>query len=419
MDKPISTQPRRYPKLRMTVVAFWLLTLAAYGQGSLRPDIEHDLTLFRVLVIPLGGYLAWRFRALSIIGIALTTLLLYSCVQQLAHPYPVDWISIRSFFVAALVLVFMIIIYQTAERLGSSFLAKHLIVVYLISFVGAALEYWFGVEYPNVISRKQYIDLWSGNGNIASVGIAAVATTFLYAAFKVNRPRATMLALLASIPAILLLLANSSRAALVGLLAIVWLHTIMAAVRFAGMHSTSRVFVSILITTVAAMGVLSIPPIVGGIEMILNGDINSQLIEPTIQVLRLDADKNLTAVGVRTHLTVVGIHKFFDSYGLGIGPGGSYRITAMLYSHVSSFHNPLIQLLTEFGFLFLIPCLGIFAIALKKLSLARIMLFAAHCLALAFISISDTSLQSNYLFLSAAVFTVFLGIGKVKFSCKI
>jgi hypothetical protein len=115
----------------------------------------------------------------------------------------------------------------------------------------------------------------------------------------------------------------------------------------------------------------------------------------------------------------VGIHKFFESYGLGIGPGGSYRITAMLYeSYVSSFHNPLIQLLTEFGFLFLIPCLGIFAIALKELSLARIMLFAAHCLALAFISISDTSLLSNYLFLSAAAFTLFIGIGKVKLRYK-
>jgi hypothetical protein len=341
-------EPDARPSVRVQVAVYAFL-LSGYAQGVLRLSPDSDVTLFRVLLLPVGGYLLLTGGQAAAFAIAFGILATYTLGLAFITPYAWTSHNTAYFIHYAVLVLYFFLIRAVLQRFGPVSFHRHLTAVYVLILASCALQYLTGFAYPGIpFPDKGGLPIWIGGVNEASLAILGyLAVLFAYARL---RPAGVI----GAVGGVAVIWINGSRAVLLAtalLLVVTALLKLTAALprpyrrRWLVPHVAGLV-------TVLLMAAIAVKDV--RIHMPDHDTSLHELVEePLERIASLRLSSNYTSVDVRANLAIAGLRALYATAFLGIGPGNSRAITARFYAPrlVTSFHNFLMQCVAEYGLL--------------------------------------------------------------------
>jgi len=324
--------------IRNNKFIIYLLLFAASFNTVLRPSIESDITLFRLMspIILLNVLLnrskdSFGSRIAILMGITLYGMV----VGILSRFAQMDVLFLAHYLLLAVFVMFVLDIAKKRDNIVYNFLR----FAFFLSFVLGCLEILTSWHLPNTNYRPHEIVSFFWNGNESS---AFVASTSVVMYLKNKRKVFSWLYLCMGFTFSYF---NSSRLTMAAL-ALLFIYLVIKKL---------TVYLPVILS-IFTRNFLIITFF--GILWVIKGD--------TITIYALLLGKNILTGNVfynvgsifnRINAVTLGLHELFSSYGFGIGPGnsrifmteiivpGTERFTAY------SMHNPVLQFFVEYGFL--------------------------------------------------------------------
>ena len=381
-----------------------LLTfVVAYLNPVLRASEESIFTAFRLLLPLVGAVFFVRFAHRSgtrRVILCIAVVLAYSLVQMTAFGLLSDgfiWSYLIN-VIALIVFIFFIHTYQ--ELYGRDSLFRHLYFWYAVLVIASIHQLLTGFAYPNVEHREGVARIFHGQENDASLALAAFVPILL------QRSRHDPLAVVLLVAGVCIIYLNDTRGVLIGvaaypvMLAVPWLANALGRRAKVLKPLLGLLILSVLLTTIGTMK--DVPIELANKE----SSLGELVVEPLAQIAAGEMmDAELTSINLRVTMTIVGLQQFFSTFGFGIGPGASTHFVEQYYSGIAtSMHVFPLQLLTEYGWLFLAVMLWITAKFGPRLGWRR---FVPLFFFFNLVTISITAgAITNYYFFACAAFAL-------------
>lgn len=329
--------------------------LASFGNTVLRPDIDSDVTLFRVLAPILCIYIFFKMPLgtsrimLWFIGFAAySTILAFSYSSDMSQFIP-SIVHYAYIFLLYIVMKF----YQ--RLLGVRFERSYFrFIGFTIVFIFLCLgfELLLGNPFPNLYfvgeDDLQGLRAFYWNQNDLAVVLCAFGWIIL-----TRRNTPILIKTLYAIAAGGVLVLNGSKSALAAFIIVIILanaHFIVS--RFqTGIH-LAKGFLAISIFLIAGLflfyGDLEFSTVQGTYTL------NGLFVHPIANIMALNpSGEQLGSINNRIDATIFVLIEYFRSYGAGLGPGGSWLVLTLpqyTLGGAQSPHNALLQLLVDFGY---------------------------------------------------------------------
>jgi hypothetical protein len=250
-------------------------------------------------------------------------------------------------FVLLLILVYMRRAYPDFERSFVRFFGGF----YFFLCISLALEFIFGLTYPNLYTPENDLPALRAfywNQNDVAVVLCGFAWLFLVDDRYTSSQRATLILLTAAT-----LIYNDSKAALISLLFSVAIATVFI------LNNRFRIKPSVWIVISLFVFLFTLIPISVLLDQpigFLSGEysLNDLLYEPIKRIVTLETTGEFWgSLNNRIDAAISVLIEYFRSFGLGLGPGGSWLVLTLPQYELGgakSPHNALLQFIVDFGF---------------------------------------------------------------------
>jgi hypothetical protein len=330
-----------------------LLTfLAAYLNPLLRETEESPVTAYRIILPFAAIFLVARYPHSPLVHqfvLTLSLVLAYSVAQMYMLGLLGD-AFVWSYLLNVLAAVaFVHFVYAYKLLYGEESLFRHLYFWYIVLVAASVHQLATGFEYPVVPYRDGVARIFHGQENDASLAIAA----FLPMAWaRCKRDPLMLLLLVAGVSVIYI---NGTRGVLVAVAAYPLL--VLASKVSWRMSARLRVLRPFIIAIVAVI-VMSAVYVAKDVQFGLVGDddasIAALVLDPIAEIAAGQLmDAELTSINLRVTTAVLGLQRYFETFGVGVGPGASTYFVREWYEGIAlSMHVFPLQLMVESGWLF-------------------------------------------------------------------
>lgn len=334
-------------------VMLYITILTAFGNTVLRPSIESDITAYR-LFAPMALIAVFFARPALVIRYAVGYLVFALYGWYLAVSYSHDLsqfipslVHYLYLFVLLVMLVYMTRAYSDFETSFMRFFWRF----YVFLWISLGLEFAFGIKYPNLYVPENDLPAvrafyWNQND------VAVVLCTFAWLFLVDDRYSLMRRSVLAAFTAAVLIY-NDSKAALISLffsVLVAFVFSINGRVRIrpsVWVAASIVVFASALVPIIAILD-RPVAFVSGGYSL------DDLLYQPVKRVLTLETTGEFWgSLNNRTDAAISVLIEYFRTYGIGLGPGGSWLVLTLPQYELGgakSPHNALLQFAVDFGF---------------------------------------------------------------------
>lgn len=335
-------------------VLFFLIFIAALGNTIFRPEIEHPLTLYRILA-PIG--LIAMFLARPMLVTKMVTSFLFFVVYNigLAAAYGGGYSELGTSLIHYFYIFVLLILFVGMKHLDPDFdehFLRFLQVFYAFLIFNLFVELFTGSYYPNL-----YVDIPGGRSLRAFYwnenDLAVVLGMVVWLVLALDRYRGAVRTAVAAIT-VLVLYYNDSKAALFSLLFIsIPVAVLMHVGRHGRIAGKMRFFAS------GALGIIAVYMLLAFASVDLpfastTYSLENMLVRPIQRILALEASgETWGSLNNRTDAAIFVIIEYLRTGGLGLGAGGSWLVLSMSEYRLGgamSPHNALLQFVVDFGY---------------------------------------------------------------------
>lgn len=314
---------------------FFSFLFIGYLNATLRPNLESNITLFRVLlpVFFLFSFVLFKTTMIKCV-IVIFIFFIYGVFTAMVMSSFENFNVV--YFLHYSTLIFLAFLtFAMIRRFGIHSLYTHLKLVYVLMIALAILQFFYPYELPNTLYRLT-LNIYYWVENDFSTALAAFIPFLL-----VDRNKKILNWILAFL-GVLIIIYNSSRIALLSILFFV-IFKLLNRFGWAGY-------------TLSAIAVFFLFIIFKDYKLEGNS-IYQMLVDPFGHIFSLTTYSQVGSIFDRTNALIFGLIELIKSYGFGIGPGNGtllfeqpeyYLVTAQ------SMHNFVAQIIVEYGWLMLI-----------------------------------------------------------------
>ena len=343
-------------------IPFWhiIILLSAFLNAALRPDIDSDITLFRIVLPIILIYIVINDKiAAKNLFIIISLFTILQSISFTFSPYELSYINIVVYANYLVMFAFSIYIYIISNKFGRSSLDSFItLYIYALIFF-SFMQYYYGIQVINVQERSA-LNSWYGNENDASLTL----TAFIFYRCRFGLSWKTVPAILS---AIIIIWYNGSRTCLL-MLSIIPFYLVY--------KNYGWIYLSALI----ALLIVSVTTLLG-ITGSLNDSLKdvSKFLMALYQGLIIIFDLKvvpgvISSVDVRSMAAVLAIIDFLDYPLFGTGAGNTYALvdnnSSIFNGVISSIHNMPLMIAAETGIV------GSLFIILALKSMSRIPLWS-------------------------------------------
>lgn len=384
-------------KEKATFIIHAAILIIAGLSTILRPSIESNITLFRV-VLPflfLGFFVVNTKKAITL-SVVIIVFLIYSLMVSLAGKYHAFSVVFNLYYIT--VFFFYFYCEEVVRSCKPESIHRLLVYIYKTIIVLAYIQLFFGGVYFNTQDRLPAVNIFFWNENELSA-VIAIFTPLFFLKSKSNFKYFWLAA------AIYMILYNDAKLALLSLIVFFGGYLIIKfkvfKIRYIGFIFLGALSL-ILLFFLREYSIQGKYTIEYFLSRLANGVWTQQPLE------------HIGTFNSRSNAIILGVRDLLDSYFLGIGPGNSLLMIKEIvvpgterYSALSM-HNFTLQIITEMG-IFGIGIIGFFI--LKVNQAAKRSYYPVNLVFLFFISslISITLLSgawSNYFYLFILFYAV-------------
>ena len=323
-----------------------LILLSSYANASLRLDADNPITMYRLL-LPVVLLLLFSMDRSRYWKLVITSALLvaYAFIACILSRFAITLDNIKYLVDYIVVIVTCFFTLSVQARYGRDWVWDHLIKCFYVFIFLAFVQKFTGINYPNVQARGfNSVNLFYWNENDFSLVLSMVILAVVIS----KKRNFVMIAM--SCAAAFIVIFNDSKVAILGV-AIALLIKLIAP------------FVTMRNVLISAVVLLSFIAVILYQPAWLNQDIgfrgnftiNLLIVEPVQRIITLNPyPQFFGSIAERVNGAIFGIHEYFVSWGVGIGPGNSVSMLALpqySFENMKSLHNFPLQLLLEFGFM--------------------------------------------------------------------
>ena len=377
-------------KHKVAVIIHFIVLLIAGMSTVLRPSIESNLTLFRVL---LPFLFVWFFLINTKKAIELSVIIVLFLAYSLIVSYLSRFHTFSIVFNLYYITVFFFFYYykEVLKVCGAVAIYKFLTLIFKTIIVLGLIQFFFGGVYFNTQDRLPAINIFFWNENEYSSVLAIFSSLFF-----LKEKRIFKYIWLAA--ALFLMIYNDAKLAVFSLIVFfagfIVLKSKLLKIKYIGFALVGiiGIFLLFLLREYSIQGEYTIEYFVSRLgEHVWSG-------EPLVHIGTFNA---------RSNAVILGIKEFVNSYFLGIGPGNSLPMMQEIvvpgtekYTALSM-HNFTLQIVTEmgiFGILILLSFLSKISKAAEKSVYGTNMVFVFFISCLISITLLSGA-WSNYFYL--------------------
>lgn len=358
--------------MRATRLLFFIVLAAGIGNTVLRPEMENPYTLYRLLA-PIGLLVVCAANAplaAKAIG-AFLVFTLYNVV--LATAYGGDYSqllpSLVHYLYLFIPLVMMLHLRARDTGFDNAFL-RFAEVFYVFLLANLLLEMAVGSYYPNLSpddSDDGSVRAFFWNQNDLAVVLCVIA----WFALTLDRYRGPVRGIVVLVTVWLLYL-NDSKAALISLLVFsLPVYGILRASAAARIPTAVWAGVAAGLVGIAVSFAIAISDVPIHFANDVDYSVGDLLLQPITNILSLEASgEDLGSLNNRTDAAIFVLIEYMQSYGFGLGAGGSWLVLTLPQYQLGgaqSPHNALLQFIVDFGYPVLLGYIALVIWALRRL----------------------------------------------------